>query len=322
MKRSGKRGRINRAVNLYPFSARVGHGKGKAHCGELFQGEVYDQKGTRCRALVSLPNPESTSKATFTPLLDSALLTVSPATKRKSLKAVELLRAELGLDHFGGHLSISSNIREGAGEGSSTADVIASLGSFADSVRHRLSEERLARIAVQAEGASDSTMFSVASLFAHRAGRVLEYFSRALPALYVVGIDTDSGRAINTLDFSPAEYTEKDVQVFSTLVGALRRGVRTHDLQLIGRVATACSSINERYLPKPMRLEVAAAAKRLGALGVAAAHSGTVIAVLFDPSDTRLPWRLESLERRLTSLKVGRLFRFQTAGIRAGVVAA
>lgn len=290
---------------------RPAKGRSIAQHGELFQGQIEDETNCRRRCLLSLPCKALYSEATFTP--DSTrILTVHPVHKRKAKRVVELTLEYLNTELRGGIISIQSTVPEAKGYGSSTADCVAAAKAAAHSADYSLTQEELARLVVQAEVASDNFMFQQAVLFAHREGTVVEDYAQSLPKLEVAGIDTAVDSHVQTLEYPPAIYSWRQLQSFRTLTSALRRAIRKGDLQLLGRVATASASINEHFLPKPMFKEVRRIADSVGALGIAVAHSGTVLSVLFDPKDVQLEQKLERLHSNLNQLGISQILRFQT----------
>jgi uncharacterized protein involved in propanediol utilization len=290
---------------------RPGKGRSIAQHGELFQGQIEDEDNRLRRCLISLPCQALHSEAAFIPDT-SARFVVNPSYKTKVKRAAELARDHMRLPWLGGVITVESTIPEAKGYGSSTADCIAAARAVADSAGHNWSEEELARLVVQAEVASDNFMFSRAVLFAHREGVVLEDYAQEFPKLDVIGVDTSEDSYVDTLEFVPARYSWRHLQSFRTLTAALRRAIRLRDIRLLGRVATASSVINEHFLPKPKFRDVLRAMERVGALGLAVAHSGTVMSVLFDPEDPELSRKSEQLGQGLRRLGVSKLFHFQT----------
>lgn len=293
------------------FLPCAGAGRSIAQHGELFQGLIEDRYNRRRRCLVSLPCNAMYSEATFIPDA-SGNITVRPSYKQKSQKAVELTLDYLKVRDLGGVVTVTSTIPEAKGFGSSTADCIAAVLAVADSLKLKLREAEVARLAVQAEVASDNIMFSRAVLFAHREGEVIEDFGQELPKIEVLGIDTAKESHVDTLEYPPAVYSWRQLQTFHTLTAALRRAIRSNDIRLLGRVATASSQINEQFLPKRMFSEIREIAFGCGALGVACAHSGTVLSILLDPDDTGLEHRIERMLKRFSQLNLSNPLRFQT----------
>jgi uncharacterized protein involved in propanediol utilization len=290
---------------------RPATGVATAHYGELFQGQIEDETGQQRRCLVSLPCDSLFSRVVFRPQF-TADLTIKPERKHKAERAVRLTLERFNATDIGGDVTIFSNIEEGKGCGSSTADCVAVVRAVTIALGERLSEEDVARIVVKAETSSDNTMFRRAVLFAFREGEVVEDFARPLPYLAALGIDLLPSAVVDTLNYAPAAYYWREIQHFQALVGALRKAIRTGDRELLGRVASASATINERFLPKPLFHEVKRLASHVGALGVAAAHSGTVVSILLDPRDSRLNHKFDLLQAKLRELGIHRTFRFQT----------
>ena len=239
-------------------------------------------------------------------------LAVCPPHKQKAQKAVQLVLSHLGAPSVRGVLTITSNIPEGKGCGSSTADCVAAGMAAANALGLRLSEEEIARLVVRAEIASDNLMFRHAVLFAHREGIVLEDYARELPKLEVLGIDTAQDEIINTLECPPAVYSQEQIRVFHSLTDMLKRAIHNNDIGLLGEVATASASINDAFLPKPLFSQIRALAESAGAVGVAVAHSGTVLSILLNPDDSLLEQHIDQIMEGLAGLGISGIFRFQT----------
>lgn len=296
--------------NGNPLALKVGKGKSIAQYGELFQGEIEDGSRQRRRCLLSLPCKMICSQVTFHPKA-YAPLSVKPLHKEKALAVVKLTLFRLKASWCGGHVTVESTVPEAKGCGSSTADCIAAAVAAADAVGYQLSEEEIARLVVEAEIASDNFMFSRAVLFAHREGVILEDYGMPLPRLEVLGIDTAPEDHVKTLEFPPAIYSWRQHQSFAALKVALRQAIVENDVQLLGRVATASARINQMFLPKPMFNEIFRLTEQVEGLGLAVAHSGTVLSVLFDPADAALENKICQMYGYLDKLGVSKVMRFQ-----------
>lgn len=268
-----------------------GQGLAMGHHGELLQGTFRFGDDAPQRGLITLPLPHLLSQADFwpaaTPSPDGPVVTVSPPWKRKARTAAELVLREHVPGAPGGRLVIhGDDIPPGLGLGSSTSDVTATLRAVADCYDLPLTQEHIARLAVRAEGASDSVMLDHGGvvLFAQRAGRVLERFAHDLPPMVVVGCDTDPGSGgVDTIAFPPAEHGPAELAAFRVLLGLFRRGLETRSVPLLARVAEGSALINQRHLPTRGFAALRRIAEQSGGLGVQVAHSGTVAGVLFDP---------------------------------------
>jgi uncharacterized protein involved in propanediol utilization len=288
-----------------------------AQCGELFQGVLRDRTGELHRCLMSLPCNALFSEAELELAHGQEELAVEPPTKKKALNAAKIAFELLGIVVPKGVLRIRSTIPEGKGYGSSTADCIAAVSTVARCAATAFSPEIVAQLVVRAEIASGNVMFERPVLFAHREGRVLEYYSQPLPAMAVVGFDTEESRIIETLKFPPAIYSSDEEGKCRVLVAALKKALETQDVKLLGKIATCSAMINERFLPKPHFSEVCSEVRELGALGVAVAHSGTAGSVLVDSTESGFEQKMDLIEKRLSLFGFRNVIRFETLYSRA-----
>lgn len=275
---------VNKSAS--PAVLTVGVGRAIAHHGELLQGVFPDDAGKLHRGLVTLPLSKIESVVTFWPDSGTDIRT-RPANCCKAARAARLALQELGHPQACGCLTIETSIPVGYGYGSSTADVVAAIRAVAASSGVEIHRASICRIAVAAETASDAVVFEEQPvLFAHREGRVLEYFAGSYPAVHVIGFTSRDDPPINTLEFAAARYDSIEIEEFRVLRGLLRRAVSEQNATLLGRVATASARINQRYLPKQhfkLLLQICADAC---ACGVQVAHSGNLMGVLVDPRNT------------------------------------
>ncbi|HWO23358.1 MAG TPA: amino acid adenylation domain-containing protein [Kofleriaceae bacterium] len=313
------------AAMLPPPAASLGRGTAHGHHGEILQG-VFGFGGAGAgagggeprRALVTLPCAIFHSEASFEPALEPSLepggaaaLTVDPDWRCKALRAAELTLAWLGQRPDRGRLQVRSNIPVGWGLGSSTSDVIAAIHAVAAAFHRTLDPRMVAHLAVEAETASDATMFcDQAVLFAHRDGEVLESFGRPLPPLEVLGFNTDAG-GVDTLRTRPAEYSWQEIEAFRPLLGLLRRAVEAQSPRLVAQIATASARISQRHLAKPAFAAIEELAAQVGALGIQVAHSGTVVGLLFDPERNNRQ-RIARAEEQLARAGLGPTWHFVT----------
>jgi uncharacterized protein involved in propanediol utilization len=298
-----------------PTASRTGTGTSHGHFGEVFQGQLEHWSGQRRRCLLSLPCAAFATTARYEPN-GTSVVEVHPRHKVRARRSVEVMLEYLEVHRAGGLLTIESDIPEGKGNGSSTSDCVAGLRAAASAFGIRLGDQTIARLAVQAERASDNTMFGRAVLFAQREGTIVEDYGKAFPVLEVIGCDTEEAREIDTLSHPPATYCSRQIQTFELLRGALRRAMRTSDIALLGRVATTSALINQEFLPKPGFRELSRLVWHAGALGLAVAHSGTVAAILLDPRESALDRKAAFIQAELRNLRFPVLARFSTAPTR------
>jgi uncharacterized protein involved in propanediol utilization len=284
----------------------IGHAIG--HHGELLQGTFRFGDDRPTMALITLPLPGLVTRAVFRPGVTSAapgpVVTVLPPWKDKARAAVELVLREHVPGAPGGRLVLhGDDVPPGLGLGSSTSDVTAALRAIVGCYGLSLTPEDIARLAVRAEGASDSVMLDDrVVLFAQRRGLVLEEFEHELPPMIVVGCDTDPARGgINTLELPLPEHSAAELACFQVLLGLCRNALATGSVPLLAKVADASARINQRYLPTRGFALLRQICLDAHGLGVQVSHSGTVAGVIFDgaaPGAMQAASRCRRLMRR------------------------
>lgn len=294
----------------------VGHGVCSAHHGEILQG-MFEDNGKLHRALISVPFGHLTSEARFECDENIKTIVVEPRNCVKAQAAAELTLRKCGRKH-GGYLTLSSNVPERIGLGSSTADVVATIEATANRCGVELSVEEIAEFAVAAEIASDGSMFgNRAVLFAQRDGFVLEYFGGQYPHLYIVGFNTDpNGWGVDTLAFPPATYTVKEIKSFQMLRALMRRAIEDGSAALLGRVASCSARINNNHLQKKHFWELERLVEVVGAVGIQVAHSGPIAGIIFDPATAELGERLFETNARVAELYGAQTWCFEVGGRR------
>lgn len=282
-----ERPRTAGASALFPTPApwgRLGRGETHAHHGEIVQGIFYSCDGRLEHGLVTLPCSLFGTRVQFRPL-HSGPLTVEPGDRSRARTAARLTLDALGRTGWGGTIRIESSVPLRWGCGSSTTDVLATIRAVADAFDTPLRPEWIARLSVASETASDSLMYGPerAVLFAQRRGSVLLDLGGPLPRVEVLGFNTEEDRGVETLSLPPCQYSAWEAEAFQPILGLLRRSVEQQDPALLGRVATASTTIMQRHRPKRFMPQLLRLAREVGALGVQVAHSGTVAGFLFEP---------------------------------------
>lgn len=169
---------------------RKGIGIANGHHGEILQGMFYGDDGILHRGLVTLPWRSNITQARFIPDGSTSIKINFPG-RCKAKAAAEIVGKYIAQRIIGGILQLKSLLPVARGLGSSTSDVVATIWAVADSIGATLSSYDVARLAVQAEIASDSVMFMYHTvLFAQREGIVLKHLEGPLPPMHILGIDT------------------------------------------------------------------------------------------------------------------------------------
>jgi uncharacterized protein involved in propanediol utilization len=269
---------------------QTGVGRASAHHGEILQGVFDDGSRRIVRGLVTLHRFDITSTVTFR--YDAlAPLRVLPEHKQKAIVAARLTAAHLGVPAIGGVLVINSLIEEEGGLGSSTSDVVATIRAVSTALGRRLAASDIARLAVEAEEASDSLMFPDRTvLFAHREGRILEDLGGPMPPMIILSATAGAPVPTTSSTLGPASWSA--VENYRPLVGLLRHAIRSGDVSLIGKVASRSAALNQQHLPKPHFDAIMKISDEVGAAGLQIAHSGNRIGLIFDARHAEIFQRL------------------------------
>lgn len=256
---------------------QIGFGKCFGTFGELLQGAL---PGEERSFLVTLPVTHY-STARFIYLPDSNEIVVFPLHKQKVLNLAKHLYY---LFHItgGGIITLQSELAEGKGCASSSADMVSAALAMQSVLGLGFSPDLLAQIMATIEP-SDGVMYSGIVSFHHREGK-LRHFLGKLPSLTIVAID--EGGEVDTLEFNkcPKRYSRAELQEYECLLLRLEKAVLHGDLSCIGDIATRSAVMNQKILQKKYLDLMLKMLKKYSALGVVVAHSGTYIGLLLNPS--------------------------------------
>ncbi|PAP98580.1 GHMP kinase (plasmid) [Mesorhizobium mediterraneum] len=274
----------------------VALGFAPGHHGEVLQGAFKDQFGRLHRGLVTMPHPHLQAVA-WAAETAAPHFSVDPPGKLKVLAAIRRLSVLNPERIRPCTVRLKSNIVDGFGMGASTADVLAALRAVAKLFGLRLNASQYFRIAVEAENASDGTMFSPRTpLVAHREGHVLEMFPRKLPELGLISFNSDPNAPVFTTRIKPARYSPSEIEHFGYLRLLLAKAIAEARLELIGQVASQSAKMNQAHLPQPRFEDVLLLSR--SAVGLQVAHSGRMIGILLPPD-------LPDTDRKVVSVMGG-----------------
>jgi len=245
-----------------------------ATCGELVQG-VIDGRVVHITCPISMFSYVTAERGT----LPGITINVEGKWKAKSAahETMKLFGGDIPLN-----ILIRSDIPQGKGMASSTADIVGTCMSVSALLGNEISVKQVSSIALSIEP-SDGIMFKGIVLFDHREGAVMESLGDP-PRMKILIVDT--GVCIDTLQFNTHDVVrlyspyQKDIQRAVELV---KKGIRNNDVSLMGEGATISSLCHQDILYKPELNKIIDIGKQFGAAGVNIAHSGGVIGILFDP---------------------------------------
>ncbi len=240
--------------------------------------------------LITAPIPLE-SRAQFVADLSLGHVVVEPAFCVKSRAAVQQYLESQGLP-VSGSLRVETGAQSSVGFGTSTADITASLRAAAAAWGRSLSPAAISRIAIAIEP-TDGSMYPGSVAYAHREGRLLESFGPLPRFLALVAL---CGDEVDTVEFDAErarfEYPAESEQRLLTAWRMIREAIRSADVRLMAQAGMMSAEINQELLPKPMFEEIRGAVDSLGAEGMLAAHSGSLLGVVLDPD------KADCLERR------------------------
>ena len=249
-------------------------------CGELAQGMLDGSY-----FLVSCPiDMYSTATVEISP--GSGRVTAPPDAP-KSRRAVELALARSGRRDVDARLTLSSPIPRGKGMASSTADIAASIAATASALcpDANISPDEVACVALRIEP-SDSVMLPGIALMDHKSGSMMRTLGAPPPMRVVV---LDFGGDVDTLAFNGVNrdgaLNRLEAQ-FAEALSLIEAGISAGNPAAIGEGATLSAIANQQLLYKPQLDAVLRLAEEVGAVGVNAAHSGTVLGMLFEDDDS------------------------------------
>lgn len=253
---------------------QTGVGVANGTFGELLQGALRNNDD---HFLVTLPI-QKFSTARFSPDASATRITVTPAHKTKSLKLAQKLLNHYGFS-IGGHLTIESELPEGKGLASSSADLVATMRALEATLEQAIPIELLLTVLRTIEP-TDGVMYHEFVTFFHRKvelGRRLGFPSR----LKIVAID--EGGQIDTIEYNKRNYhfSDEECAEYADLLQSLESAIRFNDLARLGRITTRSAILNQKRNPNRYLDRLIGTAEETRALGVVVAHSGSCLGLLF-----------------------------------------
>ncbi len=230
-----------------------------------------------------------------------APLSVEPANRTKALRAVTAYLNDKDLP-LSGTLHIETPLPLSNGFGTSTADITASLRAVADSWGLKVSPETISKHAIDIEP-TDGSMYPESVAYAHREGRLLERMGRLPPFRALVVLD---GQTIDTVEFDKwrhnIRYTPEEIEELRQAYETIREANRRRDLAMAARACTTSARINNRFVPKPLFAQMFSLVEQGLGEGLIAAHSGTALSLILDPSRPDASQRYAEALRQVDAL--------------------
>lgn len=258
-----------------PCQPATGTGEAFGTCGELVQGQFEAGEDF----LVTLPVARW-SRVRVRLWRDRQGVGCIPPEKTKTVAATLAALRSMGQPQHGIEIEVESQIPVGKGMASSSADIVAACRACAQMLGRRIAPSEISRIAIAIEP-TDGVMYDGVVSYSHRRGELIEEFG-ALPPMLVLAVD--HGGIVDTQEYNriPKRYSSDEYEALRTAYALVRAGVREADLRQIGQGATLSARVNQRLLYKPHLKALLSLALECGGYGLCAAHSGTVLGLIFD----------------------------------------
>lgn len=264
---------------------RQGTGISFGTFGELLQGALPGQDRD---FLVTLPIMRwSTARITLMP--ETAELRVAPEHKLKSLRVANSVLAGHGRVE-GGELTVTSQLAEGKGMASSSADLVATIRAVSRALDHPLTPHAIESFLRMVEP-TDGLMYPDIVAYYHRRVRLCRSLAPP-PPLTIVGVD--EGGQVDTVRFNAARPTigARERREYQRLLDRLAVALPRGDLATVGDVASRSARLNQSRCHKRFLDQLLDINAFVRGLGVVVAHSGTVLGILVDDHDPDHAWKV------------------------------
>ncbi|MDW9590588.1 hypothetical protein GOC31_32870 [Sinorhizobium meliloti] len=269
----------------------MAHGLCCGTFGELLQGQLpLGSLSPDSHFLVTMPIAVF-ARAHFIPVAGSRSVTVYPLHKVKAKRLAENLLLALGAS--GGVLLLESELPEGKGLASSSADLVATARSIASCLKRRVPTTLIEKLMAEIEP-SDGVMYPGVVAYQQRAGRLISFLGQ-IPPLAIVGVD--EGGTVETVDYDQrrGEISANHRAQYQHLLDRIQIAIAQGDTATIGAVATYSALLHQERAPKKHLDSMLKASAETGGLGVIVAHSGTMVGILVDRMAPDFPQKLQSV---------------------------
>ncbi|RRN69527.1 kinase [Peribacillus simplex] len=269
---------IGEQTSIETTAIKTGRGRAYGTFGELLQGVLPGD----FNFLVTLP-VERYSVCTFsTGSKYNNNLMVTPCHKKKSLQLAKNILTLYNLP-LAGLVEIQSDLREGKGLASSTADMIATARAIEACYQIEIPVYQLESM-IRSIEPSDGIMHQGVVSYYHREVRLKDKIGPC-PRLSILAID--EGGVVDTVSFNhkPNPFSEKNKREYEALLDTLTLALETNDINLLGDVTTRSAELNQLLRPKVNLEKMKIIKETIGGAGIVTAHSGTYIGIIISKED-------------------------------------
>jgi L-threonine kinase len=225
---------------------------------------------------------------------------VVPADRTRALTAAEELASALGLGNTHISVEIESNIPVGRGCASSTADIMASVAALLEAAHPEVPDpvvHALGSLVAKEIEWGDYVFSESIALCRQRTHTLVRQYDTGM-RWRIVGVE--EGGSVDTEAFHRRQReSRRQAQYYETLLAQMDAALSTSDFTTAAQIATESALMNQKALPKRNLALMRRIADATGALGIAIAHTGTVIGLIFSAHQSDASLRLWEARQRL-----------------------
>ncbi|MBS7163441.1 MAG: GHMP kinase [Veillonella sp.] len=245
-------------------------------CGEFLQGSIDGQS-----FLVTCPiNRYSYALSNVIQPFSKEFCALQPKSAQ-ARKLVQELVQQKNKNQICPPVYVRSDILQGKGMASSSADISVTAMATALAMDYDLSLKELEQICLSVEP-TDASFYQGVTQFDYIKGTISKPLGMCPPLKILV---FDEGGSIDTVSFNKqADLQNKILEKESIIQESFdlfKQGLITHDIKLIGQAATLSAFGNQRILYKPNLYDFHDVGNSYNSVGTIIAHSGTIMGLLF-----------------------------------------
>lgn len=266
-------------------------------CGEFLQGSIDGQS-----FLVTCPiNRYSYALSNVIQPFSKEFCALQPKSAQ-ARKLVQELVQQKNKNQICPPVYVRSDILQGKGMASSSADISVTAMATALAMDYNLSLKELEQICLSVEP-TDASFYQGVTQFDYIKGTISQPLGMCPPLKILV---FDEGGSIDTVSFNKQVDLQNKILEKESIIqesfDLFKQGLITHDVKLIGQAATLSAFGNQRILYKPNLYDFHDVGNSYNSVGTIIAHSGTIMGLLFPVDYGRIDDCKNEILRKLPQL--------------------
>lgn len=266
-------------------------------CGEFLQGSIDGQS-----FLVTCPiNRYSYALSNVIQPFSKEFCALQPKSAQ-ARKLVQELVQQKNKNQICPPVYVRSDILQGKGMASSSADISVTAMATALAMDYDLSLKELEQICLSVEP-TDASFYQGVTQFDYIKGTISKPLGMCPPLKILV---FDEGGSIDTVSFNKQADLQNKILEKESIIhesfDLFKQGLITHDIKLIGQAATLSAFGNQRILYKPNLYDFHDVGNSYNSVGTIIAHSGTIMGLLFPVDYGRIDDCKNEILRKLPQL--------------------